>query len=142
MSTVIIDEVEMPKNMNFFILEDTPLFQKKMVDSLNDLGFSGNVTVADNIAMAYKKLEDKKTHFILSDWNLPDGKGIDFLKKIRADSNYDGIPFIMVTTMDGVDEIIDAAQIGADDYIIKPWEEDEFAKKISSAYQKRVNKQY
>ncbi|PIP89407.1 MAG: hypothetical protein COW01_04015 [Bdellovibrionales bacterium CG12_big_fil_rev_8_21_14_0_65_38_15] len=140
MSTVIIDEVEMPKNMNFFILEDTPLFQKKMVDSLNDLGFSGNVTVADNIAMAYKKLEDKKTHFILSDWNLPDGKGIDFLKKIRADSNYDGIPFIMVTTMDGVDEIIDAAQIGADDYIIKPWEEDEFAKKISSAYQKRVNK--
>jgi len=140
MSTVIIDEVEIPKNMNFFILEDTPLFQKKMVDSLNDLGFSGNVTVADNIAMAYKKLEDKKTHFILSDWNLPDGKGIDFLKKIRADSNYDGIPFIMVTTMDGVDEIIDAAQIGADDYIIKPWEEDEFAKKISSAYQKRVNK--
>ncbi len=140
MSTVIIDEVEMPKEMNFFILEDTPLFQKKMVDSLNDLGFSGNVTVADNIAMAYKKLEDKKTHFILSDWNLPDGKGIDFLKKIRADSNYDGIPFIMVTTMDGVDEIIDAAQIGADDYIIKPWEEDEFAKKISSAYQKRLKK--
>lgn len=138
MSTVIIDEVEMPKDMNFFILEDTPLFQKKMVDSLNDIGFSGNVTVADNMAMAYKKLAENKTNFILSDWNLPDGKGIDFLKKIRADSNYDGVPFIMVTTMDGVDEIIDAAQIGADDYIIKPWEEDEFAKKISSAYQKRV----
>lgn len=140
MSTVIIDEVEMPKDMNFFILEDTPLFQKKMVDSLNDIGFSGNVTVADNMAMAYKKLAENKTNFILADWNLPDGKGIDFLKKIRADSNYDGVPFIMVTTMDGVDEIIDAAQIGADDYIIKPWEEDEFAKKISSAYQKRVNK--
>ena len=137
MSTVVIDEISMPADMYFLILEDTEIFQKKLVQTLNDLGFTGNITMTDTVASALEALNENQPDFILSDWNLPDGKGIDFLKKVRADSKYSTTPFVMVTTMDSIDDILDAVTIGADDYVVKPWEEKEMAEKISSAYAKR-----
>tara|TARA_R110000868_G_scaffold80095_7_gene227826 strand:+ start:1641 stop:2060 length:420 start_codon:yes stop_codon:yes gene_type:complete len=137
MSTVVIDEISMPADMYFLILEDTEIFQKKLVQTLNDLGFTGNITMTDTVASALEALNENQPDFILSDWNLPDGKGIDFLKKVRADAKYAHTPFVMVTTMDSIDDILDAVTIGADDYVVKPWEEKEMAEKISSAYQKR-----
>mgnify|MGYP003641613644 CR=1 FL=1 len=137
MNTVVIDEIIMPADLHFLILEDTEIFQKKLVQTLNDLGFTGNFTMTDTISSAVEALATKQPDFILSDWNLPDGKGIDFLKKVRADERLAKTPFVMVTTMDSIDDILDAVTIGADDYVVKPWEEKEMAEKISSAYKKR-----
>tara|TARA_R110002049_G_scaffold305129_1_gene501331 strand:- start:2055 stop:2477 length:423 start_codon:yes stop_codon:yes gene_type:complete len=137
MSILNLNDIEVPADLNFLIVEDTVIFQKKMVQTLNDLGFTGNVTVAGTLEEGYKSLSEKKPDFILSDWNLPDGVGIDFLKKVRSDEKYNQTPFVMVTTMDAIDDILDAAKIGSDDYIIKPWEEDEFSVKISTSYEKR-----
>ncbi|MBH47168.1 MAG: hypothetical protein CME71_03255 [Halobacteriovorax sp.] len=137
MSTVVIDEISMPADMYFLILEDTEIFQKKLVQTLNNLGFTGNITMTDTVASALEALNENQPDFILSDWNLPDGKGIDFLKKVRANEQYSKTPFVMVTTMDSIDDILDAVTVGADDYVVKPWEEKEMAEKISSAYAKR-----
>lgn len=137
MNVLTLNEIEIPDDLDFLIVEDTEIFQRKMVDTLNDLGFTGNVQVVDTLSKAYKAIEEKVPGFILSDWNLPDGVGIDFLKKVRADKRFDKVPFVMVTTMDAINDILDAAKIGADDYIIKSWDEAEFSVKISTSYEKR-----
>ena len=80
-----------------------------------------------------------KYEMILSDQNLPDGKGTDFLKSLKAESVYDGCPFIMVTTQDEVEFLIEATSFGSDGYIIKPCDENELISAISFAYKKRVN---
>lgn len=138
MSTIILDEVAVPADLSIFILEDTEIFQKKMIQTLASIGFKGKVSLAGSMAGAVKQITTASPQLILSDWNLPDGKGIDFLKFIRASDQFNNVPFIMVTTMDSVDDILDAVAMGADDYIVKPWEEKEFIQKIASAYKKRV----
>ncbi len=138
MTDLILDEIAVPDNLSFFYLEDTPLFQKKMLSGLADIGFKGSITVAATLKEANELLPKQKPKFILSDWNLPDGVGIDFLKTVRSDKYYDAVPFLMVTTMDDIDNILEAITHGADGYIVKPWSEKDLIDKIAFAYNKRL----
>lgn len=134
---VFIDDVAIPEQTKFLILEDTEIFQRKMQQSLRALGFKNNIKIFATVEAAKRELKNEYPDFILSDWNLPDGTGIDFLEFVRADSACHHIPFLMVTTMDSIEDILDAVDKGADDYMVKPWADKEFAEKISNAYTKR-----
>lgn len=134
---VFVDDIAIPEDTKFLILEDTEIFQRKMQHSIKTLGFINDARIFATVESAQLDLKKESPDFILSDWNLPDGKGIDFLAHIRANSAYDHIPFLMVTTMDSIEDILDAVEKGADDYMVKPWAEKEFAEKISFAYSKR-----
>jgi len=137
MSKIMLNEILLPNDLYFFFLEDTPLFQKKMLEALKAIGFRGTVTMTDTIAKATQILAQRKPGFILSDWNLPDGKGINLLRQVRLNSEFDDVPFLMVTTMDDVSDILSAVSLGADGYVVKPWEHDDLVEKISFAYAKR-----
>ncbi len=137
MSEILLNEVLMPKDLYFLFLEDTVIFQRKMIDSLVAMGFRGTVTVTDTVAKAIKILAERKPGFILSDWNLPDGKGVNFLRHVRLNTDLDDVPFVMVTTMDDISDILNAVSLGADGYVVKPWESDDLTEKISFAYAKR-----
>jgi two-component system chemotaxis response regulator CheY len=69
---------------------------------------------------ALVKLGDTKPELILLDWNMPKLLGIDFLKRVRADSRYKSLPIIMVTSESSRLNIIEALKSGATDYILKP----------------------
>ena len=57
---------------------------------------------------------------ILLDINLPDGSGIDLLKELRAEKN--PVPVLVLTARMQVEDKIDALDIGADDYLVKPFD--------------------
>lgn len=137
MNNVILDDVSIPDDICFFILEDTPIYQKKLLSNLSDLGFRGKVVSTATLTEALEQFEEAKPHFILSDWNLPDGFGIDFLKAVRAKTNFADTPFLMVTTVDDIDNILEAVSCGVDGYIVKPWTEQDLIEKISFAFSKR-----
>jgi CheY-like chemotaxis protein len=63
--------------------------------------------------------------FIISDWNLPDGTGIEFLKHIRKMPKFKNIPFVMCTTLSEIGNILDAINNGANEFITKTWSVDE-----------------
>lgn len=134
----LLDDVTAPEETTFFILEDSLMYQKKMVAAIREIGFKGKITITASVAEAAKKIDEGVPGFILSDWNLPDGKGIDFLKIVRAKSELNGVPFIMVTTMDSIDNILDAVKAGADGYLVKLWEKEDLLEKISFAFEKRT----
>lgn len=73
---------------------------------------------AYNIEDAKKNLKEKSFNLILLDINLPDGTGFNFAKEVV--SQYD-TPFIFLTAHNLEEEMIKGLQLGADDYIVKPF---------------------
>ncbi|MBT5575052.1 MAG: response regulator transcription factor [Alphaproteobacteria bacterium] len=104
--------------MKVLIVEDSPELAKSLRLFL-ELE-NNHVEVACDLAIAahYSSV----THFdiILLDIMLPDGDGRDFLRSIRSKNN--NIPVIVMTARSEISDRVDLLDIGADDYIIKPFE--------------------
>ncbi|EQC45728.1 response regulator [Bacteriovorax sp. Seq25_V] len=115
-------------------LEDLEDLRVKMKSDLVSLGVEATIVEAEDVATAIAKIESEKIDFIISDWNLPDGTGFDFLKKVRSISKLDKVPFIMCTTLNEVSNMLDAISNGANEFITKPWELEELEEKFSSTY--------
>jgi two-component system, chemotaxis family, chemotaxis protein CheY len=129
-------KILIPKGLIFLVLEDTLTMREAVVNQLKKMGFSGQIFEAEKLAEAKDIIKNEKIEFIISDWNLPDGTGYDFLIEIRANPKYSKVPFLMVTTENGIKEVIDAIKEGASNYLIKPWEEVSFIEKLLYAWEK------
>ena len=123
------------------VVEDMDNLRAQMIKDLRSLGFKGKIVEAVGVESAIQVVKTEKIAFFISDWNLLDGTGLIFLKKIRATPNYANTPFVMCTTKSEVGSVLEAVQAGANDYIVKPWTVDELKKKVFSTwdtYQKNV----
>lgn len=80
----------------------------------------------------YIKAKENKPDLILLDWMLPNINGIDILKKIRSDKSLKHIPVIMLTAKNMESDKVEGLEIGADDYITKPFSIKELLARISS----------
>lgn len=141
MSSFLLGDIEINDSIDVFILEDSTVYQKRMISCLKSIGFKGKVTVAGSLAEAHKLIATAKPGLILSDWNLPDGFGLDFLKMIRSERKFDEVPILMVTTEGEVGKILSAVSSGADGYVLKPFYEDDVIGKLSFAFEKRSPKE-
>lgn len=61
---------------------------------------------------------------ILVDWNMPEMNGLEFVKSVRADSRYEAIKLMMVTTETQVEQMMCAMEAGANEYVMKPFTRD------------------
>lgn len=118
-------------NLNFLLLEDMDSFRNQMIKDLRDLGVVGKIFEAPDVATAIKMCNTEEFDFIISDWNLPDGTGHDFLKKVRATAKFKKTPFMMCTTNDEIGYILQAIASGANDFLVKPWKQEELSKKLA-----------
>ena len=80
----------------------------------------------------YLKIKENTPHLVLLDWMLPNISGIDMLKKIRNDKTLSQIPVIMLTAKNMESDKIEGLELGADDYITKPFSVKELLARISS----------
>ena len=76
------------------------------------------VTVCRTIAEARAWLSGERTDLLILDINLPDGNGLEFLTELRNRSN---LPVILLTANDLETDIVTGLELGADDYITKPF---------------------
>lgn len=67
---------------------------------------------------------------VLLDLNLPDGKGLDFLRRLRKRG--DATPIIILTAMDQVSSRIEGLNAGADDYVVKPFDLSELSARLAA----------
>ena len=96
-----------------------------MANSLvNFFKIDGHVTDhAEDLETAEEHISVSKFDIVLLDIMLPDGDGRDFLKKIRKKNN--NVPVIVMTAKTEISDKVDLLDIGADDYIIKPFDKSE-----------------
>lgn len=78
------------------------------------------------------KSKEEKPDLILLDWMLPNISGIEVLKKIRQDADLKKIPVIMLTAKNMEDDKVEGLEVGADDYITKPFSIKELLARITS----------
>ncbi|NND69406.1 MAG: phosphate regulon transcriptional regulator PhoB [Halioglobus sp.] len=76
---------------------------------------------ADNIRDAYALVVDERPDIILLDWMLPGGSGIELLRRLKREELTAEVPVIMLTAKTTEDNVIQGLDVGADDYITKPF---------------------
>ena len=91
------------------------------------------VVVNQNLKDATKELKNNKFNLIILDIMLPDGDGMEFCKYIKEDLD---IPVILLTAKDKESDIVKGFNLGADDYIIKPFRIGELIARINNALKK------
>jgi DNA-binding response OmpR family regulator len=119
---------------NLLLVEDDYSLADTLVYYLKGEGF--NVLLGRNVKEAESFLDAEKIDLIILDISLPDGSGLDLCKKIRETSD---IPLIFLTAMDEEFDIIRGLDLGADDYITKPFKARELLSRIKSLL-RRVGK--
>lgn len=127
-------KVLIPEDVIILHLEDMPDIRQTMRNHFADIGIENKVVEADCVKKAISCLNEHKIGFIISDWNLPDGTGFEFLKKLRATKKFAKVPFLMCTTMDEVEDMINAIAEGANEYLVKPWKRTELLEKLNSCW--------
>lgn len=81
-------------------------------------------------ACSIVKGKGKNIQLILSDWEMPEMSGEEFLKWLRSQEAYQKTPFIMVTSRGDKEHVVAAVKAGVNDYITKPFTPDELQKKV------------
>ncbi len=92
----------------------------------------GVALVSDGQA-ALRRIHQKRPDLVISDIVMPRCDGIELLKRLRADPKTQRLPVILLSAHAGEDASIEALQRGADDYIVKPFNEERLLARVDSA---------
>ena len=80
------------------------------------------ILTAESAAQAWSILQHEKVNIIITDIMMPEVSGIELCEKIKSDSSYAHIPVVLLSALSDKTDIIKGLQIGADDYITKPFD--------------------
>ncbi|MBP0621115.1 chemotaxis response regulator CheY [Cupriavidus consociatus] len=125
----------MDKSIKILVVDDFPTMRRIIRNLLKELGFV-NVEEAEDGAAGLEKARDGSFQFVISDWNMPNMDGLSMLQAIRADANIGKIPVLMVTAEAKKENIIAAAQAGANGYVVKPFTAATLDEKITKIFEK------
>lgn len=120
--------------MRILLVEDDPTLRPLVQRNLAAQGFV--VDTASTLEAAEHALDAGGFDAVLLDLSLPDGDGTDLLKRLRARRS--NIPVIAVTARDGVDDRVAGLNLGADDYVVKPFATEELAARLRAVLRRPV----
>ena len=117
--------------MKILVVDDFPTMRKIVKTIFSQLGYS-NFIEAEDGQKGYEALQkNRDVKFIVSDWNMPNMTGLEFLKTVRSDERFRHLPFMMITAEAEKENIIEAVKAGVSNYIVKPFTAQSLKEKIS-----------
>lgn len=123
------------KNIKILVVDDFPTMRRIVRNLLKELEFV-NVDEAEDGAVGLEKIKSGNYGLIVSDWNMPNMDGLAMLQAIRADPRLAKLPVLMVTAEAKKENIIAAAQAGANGYVVKPFTAVTLEEKITKIFEK------
>lgn len=123
------------KNMRILVVDDFPTMRRIVRSLLKELGYN-NVDEAEDGQDGLAKLRAGGFQFVVSDWNMPNLDGLEMLRQIRADDALKALPVLMVTAEARKENIIAAAQAGANGYVVKPFTAATLEEKLNKIFEK------
>jgi two-component system chemotaxis response regulator CheY len=118
--------------MRFLIVDDSSTMRRIIINTLTKLGYK-EFHEAGNGREGLDKLASTSVDMIITDWNMPEMSGIDFIRAVRANNATKLLPVLMVTTNAAEDDIVAALKAGVNNYVVKPFTPDTIREKIQSA---------
>lgn len=119
------------------IVDDMSTMRKIVMKVCKELGFTDLQEAADG-AQAFEVITNSNPPIglIISDWNMPNCTGLDLLKRVRGDSRFKKLPFILVTAEAEQHQILEAVKAGVDQYVVKPFNQETLKVKLELAHKK------
>lgn len=119
--------------INFLVVDDSATTRNLVRQALKSVFGNAEVCLAEDGRAALRILGEEQIDIIISDWNMPNMNGEEFLYEVRNDSAFKEIPFIMMSSNTDRDFIIMAIQLGVTQYMVKPFTTQELEKKVRSS---------
>ena len=124
--------------LNILVLEDEPDIRKTLEYNLSREGYK--VISAASIEQAKTLIKSDTFSLFLLDLMLPDGSGLDLCKKLKGNSETESVPIIILTAKDDEIDKIVGLELGADDYVTKPFSVRELILRIKSVLKRGTPK--
>lgn len=105
--------------MKFLVVDDSATMRRIIINSLQRIGYEKCVEAADGLEAL--NAFDASIEFIITDWNMPNMDGLEMVRSIRANPSGRSVPIIMVTTRGVREDVVEAAQAGVNNYLVKPF---------------------
>ncbi|KAF1047599.1 MAG: Chemotaxis protein CheY [Herbaspirillum frisingense] len=125
-------------NTKFLVVDDFSTMRRIVRNLLKELGYT-NVDEAEDGVQALQKLRSDQFDFVVSDWNMPNMDGLTMLQEIRKDPALSKLPVLMVTAEAKKENIVAAAQAGANGYVVKPFTAATLDEKLAKIFEKMAS---
>ena len=122
-------------NTKFLVVDDFSTMRRIVRNLLKELGYT-NVDEAEDGVQALQKLRSDQFDFVVSDWNMLNMDGLTMLQEIRKDPALSKLPVLMVTAEAKKENIVAAAQAGANGYVVKPFTAATLDEKLGKIFEK------
>jgi two-component system phosphate regulon response regulator PhoB len=121
---------------NILIIEDEPAIQELLTLNISQAGH--NPIRALSVEQAQQLMRETMPDLILLDWMLPGMSGIEFARRLKSDDYSKAIPIIMLTARSEEVDKIRGLEVGADDYVTKPFSPRELNARIKAVLRRRA----
>ncbi|HEX8415183.1 MAG TPA: response regulator [Sphingomicrobium sp.] len=115
------------------VVDDQASMRAMIRRALQDLGFK-DVRDKGGAVEALEAVKADRVHLIISDYNMPEMDGLEFLKQVRADGVIGKTVFIMLTGSSDRDLVQQAAALGVNNYLVKPFAPAALKEKIERVF--------
>lgn len=113
------------------IVDDSAAIRKILARVLQQIEIvRGTIFEAGDGIQALEVLREHSIALVLSDINMPNMDGLEFLKKVRANDAWNNVPVLMITTEGSQEKVMEAVQAGASGYVRKPFTADQIKEKL------------
>lgn len=121
--------------MDVLIVDDSAAIRKILRRVLQQAEIPlGQVFEAGDGKEAVESLKNQMVQLILSDINMPNMDGLEFLTKVRAEPAWKDLPILMVSTEGTQAKVLEAVERGASGYVRKPFTADQIKEKLAGLF--------
>lgn len=129
-----------PQSTRILIIDDMPTIRDLVKNHLKAMGYKNLLEAEDGeqglqILVQQHSIQ-QPVQMVICDWNMPKMKGLDLLKQIRATSDWQNLPFIMLTSETDRESVTEAVLAGVSQYIVKPFAAKIFEDKLKTVWAK------
>jgi two-component system phosphate regulon response regulator PhoB len=121
---------------NILVVEDEPAIQELLALNITQAGH--NAMRALNVETAQNLMRETIPDLILLDWMLPGMNGLEFARLLKSDNLTKTIPIIMLTARGDEYDKVRGLEVGADDYVTKPFSPRELNARIKAVLRRRA----
>lgn len=124
--------------VKILVVEDEPAIREMLQHALTQAGYQ--IAAVGSVREAQQSMVASLPDLILLDWMLPDTSGVEFAKRLKKEETTRQLPIIMLTARGEESDKIRGLEVGADDYVTKPFSPRELGARIKAVL-RRVSPQ-
>jgi two-component system chemotaxis response regulator CheY len=127
-------------SIKILVLDDMSTIRDLVKNQLKDMGYK-NIIMGEDGVVGWRLLNEAVDagapfDLVISDWMMPNMKGLEVLKLVRSHPKISKTPFILLTSESERDQVTEAVLAGVSNYIVKPFSPKSFEEKLRAVWKK------